>query len=73
MARGLFFHFWTHLVDGAVWDFCSCEVQLKADLRVSLWILCAPDVKVVFILARSNQNYPSVALTSQGGLWSLRV
>jgi hypothetical protein len=41
-------------------------MQLKADLRVSLWILSAADVMVVIILARSNQIYTSVALTSQG-------
>jgi hypothetical protein len=27
-------------------------------------------VMMVIILARSNQNYPSVALTSQGAFWS---
>jgi hypothetical protein len=42
-------------------------LQLKADLRVSLWSLCAPNVMAVIILARSNWNYPSVALKSQGG------
>jgi hypothetical protein len=44
-----------------VWDFHSWYVQLKANLRVSLWILSAPNLMAVIILARSNQNYPSVA------------
>jgi hypothetical protein len=35
-------------------------VQLKAVLRVSPGILCAPNVLAVIILARNNQNYPSV-------------
>jgi hypothetical protein len=31
---------------------------IKADLRVSLWNSSPPNVVVVIILARSNQNYP---------------
>jgi hypothetical protein len=38
--------------------------------KMSTFILCAPNVMVDIILARSNQNYPSVALMSQGGIWS---
>jgi hypothetical protein len=30
------------LANCAVWDFCICWVQLKADLRVILRILCVP-------------------------------
>jgi hypothetical protein len=48
-------------------------VQLKADLRVSLWILSATNVKEVIIFARDNQNYPSVTPTSLGGFWGHRV
>jgi hypothetical protein len=43
---------------------------LKGFVWVSSWILCAPNVLVVIVLARSNQNYPSVAPMSQGGFWS---
>jgi hypothetical protein len=39
-------------------------VQLKADLKVSLGILPAPNVLVAIILAMSDQNYPSIAPTS---------
>jgi hypothetical protein len=38
------------------WDFPGSYVQLKAVLRVNPWILCAPNVMPVCILARSNQN-----------------
>jgi hypothetical protein len=31
-------------------DFCGCQVQLMADLRVSLRLLSAPNVMVVIIL-----------------------
>jgi hypothetical protein len=62
----------THLALCAVWIFMTVGCKLKADLRVSLWILSAPNVMAV-ILARSNQNYPSVAPTSQGGFWNSGV
>jgi hypothetical protein len=64
---------WTHLTGSAGWDFCGCQIQLKDDLLVNLWILSVPNVMVVIILARSNQNYPSVAPASQGGFWSHRA
>jgi hypothetical protein len=38
---------------------------IKGCLRVSPWILYASNVMAVIILARSNQNYPSVAPNSQ--------
>jgi hypothetical protein len=41
-------------------------VQLKADLKVSLCILSAPNVMAVIILARSNQYYPSATMTVSG-------
>jgi hypothetical protein len=47
--------------------FHSCWVQLNSVLRVSLLILCAPNVIVVIMLDRGNQNYLSVAPMSQGG------
>jgi hypothetical protein len=37
--------------------------ELKADLRVSLNFF-------LHMMARSSQNYPRVASTSQGGFWS---
>jgi hypothetical protein len=50
--------------------FSQLFMQLKADLRVSLWIVCAPNVMAVISLTRSNQNYPSVAPVSQDGFWN---
>jgi hypothetical protein len=45
-------------------------MQLKAEFRVSLWILSAPNVMAVIIFASSNQNYLNVAPASQGDFWS---
>jgi hypothetical protein len=44
-------------------------LQLKGDLRVSLSILYAPNVMVVIILDRINQNYSNAAPMSQVGFW----
>jgi hypothetical protein len=45
-------------------DFSNCYVQLKAILRSSHGILCAPFVSAVIQLAKKNQNYPNVATAS---------
>jgi hypothetical protein len=63
----------TCLSSCAVLDCQVCWVQLKADLRVSLWILSVPNVMKVIILARSNQHYSSVAPTSLEGFWSQSI
>jgi hypothetical protein len=47
--------------------------QLKIVLRVNTWLVYAPNVLVVIILTKSNQNYPSVSPTSGGGFWSHRA
>jgi hypothetical protein len=39
----------------------------------SLNFFSVPNVMAVIILARSSQNYPSVAPMSQGGFWSHRT
>jgi hypothetical protein len=52
-----------------LWAFYGYWVQLNAYLRISLWILSAPNVMAVIVLAKSNQNYPSITLMSQGGFW----
>jgi hypothetical protein len=52
------------------WDYPGFYMQLTAILRVNPWILCVPNVLAVIILARCNQNYPSIASTSGSGFWS---
>jgi hypothetical protein len=42
----------------------------KAVLRVSPWLLCAPNVLAFIILTRNNQNYSSVTPTCWGGFWN---
>jgi hypothetical protein len=45
----------------------------KSCVKVSPWILCAPNVLEVIILARSNENFSSVAPTSRDCFWSHRA
>jgi hypothetical protein len=71
MARGLFSQGRHMLLPMPCWDFPDSAI--KGCFGVSLWILCTPNVLAVNILYRSNQNYPSVAPTSQGGFWSHRT
>jgi hypothetical protein len=69
-----FFPPWEHTLFAVpLWDFPGCYMKLKAVWRVTPWIICAPNVLSLIILARNNQNYPSVAPNSQGGFWSHRA
>jgi hypothetical protein len=48
---GFFFWGGTCLTGCTVWDFCGCYVQLKAVLRISAWILCAPNLLLFWLEA----------------------
>jgi hypothetical protein len=59
---------WLYRV-GFLWLLGAAKSWFKGQSLSFMW----PNVIVIIILARSNQNYPSVVPTSQDGFWSHRV